>query len=66
MTEKPFHATSNLTFDGQFPDRVGRPADTQDFANEAEARAWLRAHGGGAVSFHNGKDWQSITVEAGA
>lgn len=57
----PFLAVcANISYDGYPPVGHGRPPMEAHFETQDLARAWLKARGGGAISTHNGKDWNVV------
>jgi hypothetical protein len=56
---KPFLAVSNLSYNN-LPIGAGYPPMEGSFAELSQARAWLRMHGGGAISTHRDGDWRII------
>jgi hypothetical protein len=65
-SETIYRATSNLTWDGQDPERVHRPRDTREFPSLEAATDWLKAKRcGGSIHWHDGHEDRAFVVQAG-
>jgi hypothetical protein len=61
----PTRAVSNLDPYGLPPEVSGLRGQEASFPTKEAAIEWLRSHGGGGISWHNGRDFQSERVPPG-